>query len=384
MTINYLFMQILYWIVFCSLFAFANTFLSYKGFHIAQIGYVLSIASIISVISQPYITKLMYKVKNFNLKFNILFTTMIMLICYITTIFTHSHLVIYIAYTIALVALFNIQTYMYPFIFEYIHAGYKVNFGLARGMGSIAYAFASYFIALLSTRFLNLTFIAFIGIFCTTLLLISIFTFKTLKKEKINQEDNFTLKQFYDKYKKFSFLLIGLIFIFTTHNILNSFMKNIIENLNYGTYEVGIAYTLASAIELPIMLLLPIISKRYRYSNLFKITSIGFTLKASLTLIASLSSNLYILYLAQLTQSLGFALYLPVSLYYTSEILEKEDVVKGQTFLGMALTLGGILGNFIGGNILEYSSVINLLTTISILSLIGTIFIILNTENKNK
>lgn len=58
MTFKYSLMQIFYWIMFCALYAFSNSYLSYKGLPVEQIGYILAISSLLSVLFQPIMAKL--------------------------------------------------------------------------------------------------------------------------------------------------------------------------------------------------------------------------------------------------------------------------------------------------------------------------------------
>ena len=50
MYIKYIFIQIFYWALSCSTYAFANSYFTYKGFGISDVGNVLAISSLISVI----------------------------------------------------------------------------------------------------------------------------------------------------------------------------------------------------------------------------------------------------------------------------------------------------------------------------------------------
>lgn len=57
MYIKYIFIQIFYWALSCSTYAFANSYLSAKGFSISDIGNVLAISSLISVVIQPLVAR---------------------------------------------------------------------------------------------------------------------------------------------------------------------------------------------------------------------------------------------------------------------------------------------------------------------------------------
>ena len=79
MYIKYIFIQIFYWALSCSTYAFANSYFTYKGFGISDVGNVLAISSLISVIIQPLMAKLIEKNENFTVKKFIIHSLFIML-----------------------------------------------------------------------------------------------------------------------------------------------------------------------------------------------------------------------------------------------------------------------------------------------------------------
>ena len=92
--------------------------------------------------------------------------------------------------------------------------------------------------------------------------------------------------------------------------------------------------------------------------------------------IGALSGNIYLIYFSQLFQSLGFAIYIPVSLFYITDTFETRDVIKAQAYIGTALTLGSILGNYIGAQICQNISIFALLVISTIISMLGTALIV--------
>lgn len=373
-------MQTFFWAYFCSLFSFANPFLSSKNFSVSQIGAILALASIISVIVQPYIAKLLEKYENFTLKKALLLSFGMSLVSTIPMLLTNNAFILFICYSIALCGLLNVQTYMYPFIFDYMDRGYKVNFGFARGFGSVVFAITSYCLGIISSKY-SLGFLPKYFLINCIISIIIVISFKNLKKIKHNDEIfNISFKEFYNNNKHFCFILIGVICLFYTHNALNTYLKNILENINYGMYEVGVCYLIASIIEFPTMFSIPLLHKKFSYKTLFIISSIGFTLKSFVLLIAVFLNSLPLVYFSQLFQAFGFALYIPVSLFYVTEIVKKKEVVKAQAYLGIALILGGILGNYISAEVYHLLSLNALLISCTLISALGMLIFIKNTK----
>lgn len=83
---------------------------------------------------------------------------------------------------------------------------------------------------------------------------------------------------------------------------------------------------------------------------------------------------------AQSLQMVGFAMHTMASVYYTNQIIPQKDLVKGQTLMATANTMGGILGAFIGGQMLSFLSVSAMLLIGTVISLAGTLIVWLSVE----
>ena len=376
-TFKYLLMQMFYWACFCAIFSFANPYLSSKGVPVSTIGTILAIASILSVIIQPYLAKLIDTYEFFTVRSSILLSLIVPVFAIILMIISDNPLILYTSYTIALCGFLNVQTFMYPFIFEYMNRGYKVNFGFARGMGSISYAIASYTLGTLSAKY-SLNFLPMYFLVLTILVILMILTFEPLGKIKKHEEHlpDVSLRDFYNRNKSFFVVLLAIVLIFFTATAFNNFLRNILVSINYSNYEVGICFTLSSLSEFPVMASIPLLHKKFSYYTLFLVSAVGFSLKAIMLVIGALSGNIYLIYFSQLFQSLGFAIYIPVSLFYITDTFETRDVIKAQAYIGTALTLGSILGNYIGAQICQNISIFALLVISTIISMLGTALIV--------
>ena len=381
MYIKYIFIQIFYWALSCSTYAFANSYFTYKGFGISDVGNVLAISSLISVIIQPLMAKLIEKNENFTVKKFIIHSLFIIAITSIVIFSINNKLLILIFYVILVTSLLNAQTYLYTFIFEYINSGYKVNFGFARGVGSVSFAMTSLFLGKVGDK------IGFAFVLSIILILL-ILSFNNLenkikeyKKNDKNEKDS--IIDFFKRNKHFSLVLVGIVFIMMTHSLINTFMLNITESLGKGSEEVGIGLMIAAMVELPVMYLIVYLNKKLGYVNLFKIFAISFVVKILITILSVLTNNIYLFYIAQFTQSSAYAIYLPATVYYTNDVINEEERVKGQAYMGITSIIGGILGNFLGGVIIEKSSVIIMLYFTLLIGIIG-MFIILMAAKKMK
>ena len=125
-----------------------------------------------------------------------------------------------------------------------------------------------------------------------------------------------------------------------------------------------------TVVEVPVMLLFPRLTRRFRCSSLLRFAVIMFTVKE---LLIYLAPNLAVLYAAELLQAFSFAIFVPASVRYVDEVIVKRNAVKGQAFVTAMITLGSIFASYLGGLLLDNSSPSFTLLTGVIVSAAGTL-----------
>lgn len=377
MTIKFSLIQSLFWIIFCMLYAYANSYLSERGFSVSLIGAILAISSLFSIFLQPFFAKLVSKYKTITVK-SILFYSFIAIFVFNLLFVFIDNNVLTILFTILTTILLSLQSFTYSLIFEYINRGYNINFGFTRGVGSISFALFSLAVGSMGAKFSfkYMPFVTCIFIIIFLCVLYSIESFNDVKEENIDHNSVIKLL------KKYAFLplfTIGFTLIFVSHSFLNSFLLNIVENVGGTNSNVGICLMIAAVVEFPMMSLFPIISKKIRNDVLIKFSAIMFLAKM---LMVYLSINLPMLYFAHALQFFAYAIYVPSSTYFVNENMENKDRVTGVGLLISATIIGGIIGNLIGGELIQrYSVNIGMLFAL-ISTFIGVIFILI-TKEKN-
>ncbi len=142
--------------------------------------------------------------------------------------------------------------------------GIEINYGRARGLGSVAYAIASlalgHIVESFSPGILPLFYILF-----TVLLFIVVKMFVLPKEFKNDVEQVETLQEeteqlsfgkFCMKYKKFILFLVGFVLVYFAHTIINNFFIQIITNIGGTSADMGNAVFVAAMLELPTMAIL--------------------------------------------------------------------------------------------------------------------------------
>ena len=88
-----------------------------------------------------------------------------------------------------------------------------------------------------------------------------------------------------------------------------------------------------------------------------------------------MAGSILTIYIAQSAQILGFALFVPASVYYVNELVEQKDRVKGQAYMTVTNTLGSIFGSLFGGFILDEKGVSVMLLVSFVMGIIGMLII---------
>lgn len=386
MTFKYSIIQILFWSVYCCLYAFANSFLNSKGFSAGDVGSILAIGSLISVFMQPFSAKIIENFKSLTTKKITIYSFLAIILPLLIILFSENTLLIYVLFVIVTAAVLNCQTFLYAFIFDYINSGYEVNFGVCRGLGSLSFSIFSILIGYI-TYYLGFNFIIIYSIIASIIIVFILSNFKYKIKNissKNIKNKNIGFFEFYKKYKHFTYILLGITFLFFTHNSINTFLFDVLKEINYSNKEVGKSFMMAAAVEIPIMFLFSKLIYKFGQKLLIIICSLGFTLKMIITTIGFYLSSINVIYLGQLSQAFAYAIYVPLFIYYTNNVMDENDKVKGQAYLGTFATAGCILGNYVSGKLIEIYNVNISLIFMILISLIGSLIILLNLKNDKK
>ena len=140
---------------------------------------------------------------------------------------------------------------------------------------------------------------------------------------------------------------------------------------------MGNAIFLAAVLELPTMSLFAKMKDKISCKKLIMISGIAFSVKHIITYFAT---SVAIIYLAQVIQIAGYALFIPASVYYVSRLIDKSDMIKGQALVTGAITISGVFASLSGGILIDTLGVNSMLLIGAIVSILGTILIFFTTE----
>ncbi|MBQ3891663.1 MAG: MFS transporter, partial [Lachnospiraceae bacterium] len=187
-TAHYALICASYFAAYSSAHAYAAVFLLEKGFSNTMIGVVLALANVLSVVLQPISAGFIDKYKAFTNRKVSLFCAFGCLISSVILVFAKGPALIFSFY----VLLYMLQMLYQPLIqamnFEYTDKGFKINFGLARGLGSMGYAVASPFVGALIEKN-GVSVLPIINILIFSIGIIALITFIAPKEtEEVNDK----------------------------------------------------------------------------------------------------------------------------------------------------------------------------------------------------
>lgn len=385
-TIYYGLIMATYSVGYVALSAFSSLYLLDLGLSNGAVGILIALASLISVLLQPSVGSIIDKSPKVSTKQMLLLMASIIAIMGVLLIFipVKGMAVSTAIYGISVTLLMLAQPFLNALGMDAINYGYPINFGLGRSMGSLGYALGSAGFGRISVMFGPKSVpVVFSSAFFVLCLLLFIYPVKkegnieTLKEEENVKKENPFL--FLANYKRLAVMLLGLVFIYFSHVLINTFSLQIVVSKNGTSSDMGTAAAIAAICELITMLLFPIYMKHFKLHKLIRVSGIFFVLKIFLSYLVP---NIFTFYLIQATQMFGWGIMSMGIVYYVNNMVGEHDKAKGQAFAGMAYTLASVIGSFLGGNIIDLLGVNMMLLIGSGLAAFGTVVVWITAQDE--
>lgn len=350
--------------------SFLPLYLNFKGLSGTEIGWVLAIGPLASIISQPFWGFLSDKYK--TVKWILIMTIIGMLI--FSILFFQMNQLIFILIFGAMFYFFSSPVGALGDSLAQRQADLlNISFGSIRTWGSIGFALSSLFIG----QLLNIFGVEFMRwpylIFGTVLLVIAfqISDVKTTDHQSVNFND---LKTLFSNKQFVSFLII-MMFITITHRANDSFIGLFITSLGGSESLVGIGWFIALVSEAFIFAFAYKWFKKDRALFFIILASILYTMR---WILFAVSKDPLIILSGQILHGLTFGIFYLSSLDYISNLIPNRLKSSGHLiFYSVFFGLSGIIGSIGGGLIFDHLSGNHLYFSLSLLSLIGTFLLLL-------
>lgn len=376
---RYTMIQTTYWGIFCALNGYAAVYLDGKGFTAGQTGAMMALANILAAFLQPLIAAKADKEGRISLKELILLlgsTSALMLVLLVAA--GNQFWIISALFLIAVVSQLVLQPLVNAVGVYYMNRGEAINFGFARGIGSVVYALVSYVVGSL-TGTLGVTVIPLIAIILFIIFIATTYSFQIKIAHRQTKgfagEDSFSA--LFRKYRTFGVFLLGVIIMFIFHFMTNTYMFQMVQNVGGDSGSMGIAVSVAAVCEIPVMICFDKLVERIRVEVLLRIAAVCWVAKAVAFCFCTSVNGIYA---AQMLQLVSFGIYVPASVYYANRVMNEKNQVKGQAMVTTAFTIGSVFGNFLGGRIIDDFGVHQMLIVGMICTMLGMLLFFAGTR----
>ena len=372
MTAHYALIQVLFNAACVAIFGFSSVYLRAQGLNDSQIGIVLALGTALNIAAQPVMGSLADRTRKLSL--SRLIALFYLLVLAASAMLLPGFLPVWAVAGLFVVLNFGVcisETFTNSLAMEQVNRGINLNFGLARGMGSVGYAAASLMLGRLAARHGEGVIMPYVMIFCLMSILALLPFGRGVKKSDAAEEGkSLNLIGFIHENKRFCLFVLGVALMYYCYSVRASYMYQIVLAIGGDVEQFGSISAFTAFIELPAMAAYPLLSKKFKTRTLVLFAAVCFVVR---TLIICFAQSMAWIYLSQSMQMVSYALFVPASVYYVNEMIGESNRNKGQTFLGMGQSVSSIAASLLGGAMLTAAGgdPRRMLLTAAIISTIG-------------
>lgn len=364
---------ILFWVIYGLMFGFASVYLQALGYSNSRIGATLGFAYLLSTFLQPMIASAFDR-SGKSLRTCLAFCYGLLTLLSAALLLPHR---LGAVVPVNIVVVFALQSALQPSINALVQtfelAGLPVNFGAARGIGSLAYGAVTAAVGIALERISPLLLPAwYLAIMLVMILLLAVPRMSDGARALRRSIDRSTPGAACYTRPCFVLFLIAST-CFSLNAVVNgSFMLQIMQQIGGGSSELGLAVSIPAVLEFPAMLLYSRFTRRFGEDRLLILSGWAWFVKNGMILLARSPEAIYA---AQLLQFVSYAFFIPGVVRYIDKVLPPEAFLKGQSLYGSAYTAGSVIAVFSGGLLLDAMGVTGTLAVAQCFSFLGAILL---------
>jgi len=389
-NLQFIGLQSAFWLTFFCQNGYSYVLLLSKGYSDGQIGILLSCQSLASIISQPLISLYAEKHRSIPLKRIIA----IQLVIAIGAVFSLSYLRTSMLWGAVIFAIIGASFHASFSLVNAIgmqlqNAGFRVNYGVARGFGSLVFSIAGIILGRLVVKSgVNIIIPAFIlSAAVMVIVTLTMITPPALPDEipkavSVRKAYFKGAVQFFIEHRTFTGFCLATAFLMASHAFINVFIPNIVSSVGGNEADQGITRSIAAFVELPIMVAGGFLMAKFKARKLLIVSAIFFTVKAIATLFAG---SLGLLFAVQILQIPAYGLLIPASVIFANEITREGERVKAQAIINVVgMGVGYMAGTLLGGALLDRFATVSVIIASAVFAGLGSIVMILTLVEKKK
>lgn len=377
----------MYWMGYGVISSFASAFLLARGYSNSEIGLIFAVSNVLAVFLQPVLADVADRSKKISMidvcKIGAVIMAVLMAGTYMLTV---SSAALSVVYVLLIAGFMCLQPLLNSMCFYLEKCGVHINFGITRSGGSLAYAILCSVLGTVveahGVQVLPVTGTVIMVMFLLSLIVVARQFKKGCRQAGIEiheendkedaQTEDINLMQFLSHNKIFFIMTIGVLGVYFSNSIMNSFMLQIIEPLGGTEEEMGQIFGLLAFMEIPTLIFFDRINRRFSCQTLIKVASVAYILK---NLVTYFAPSVTVILLSQGLQLFSFALFLPAMVQFISEVMREGEAVKGQALYTAMTTVATVLASLLGGWILDFSGAKMMLIAATIVTTAGTVII---------
>ncbi|MBQ8072274.1 MAG: MFS transporter [Clostridia bacterium] len=354
-TLHYMLITAGFWMSFCLVSTNAAVFLQAIGYSNVQLGIIMALGNIGGALLSTLLGDFLDRhprVRHIQVLRWLSLAQILTLA--LLRLFPRSGPFASVTYTVYCSALMAVNAVNLDLCVRLEHVGADLNFGLARSMGSIAFMVVSVLMGVLVERFSHLV-LLYAGL---AIILFQLFSNRLVDRDLKEAEahapawaaaarqPSASLPAFIRQNPAFAVLLLGIILIFTAHNMDGNFMINEIRALGGGTADMGIIAAFQALMEVPVMVLASRLPKKWSHAQYIRLSFLFFVIKI---LAYALAPSLPFFFAARVLQAPSYALYIVLIVSYADQVVPHQDSAKAQGLLVSVTNIGAVLASLAGG-----------------------------------
>ena len=348
------------------IFLYITVILQEKHFTNTEIGLTLALGSGLSIVLPPLIAAFYARHVHLPLRRVAAYVRLV------TFVFTA--LLIVVNSPIALVSLIvivisgttiSVNPLVNAMAMQFENTGVPVNYGVARAFGSLGCAVMAYASGLLSTHLGGSAAVIAASLVLLAAAMLFTLLFPIPERNGQAKEGHAPLPisgaigfKLLKSPASLLFFLVMML-IWANMGVFDTYQVNILRNAGGNDVDFGLMLTVMTLCEVPLTLFFRPLTKRFSYVQLMTAGFVFMLLKdAALIFAATVPAVIA----AQGFNLATIGLFVPASIYYINDITASAQTVQAQAlFGGTAMAMGRIVGNLLGGAILDRTGITSML-----------------------
>ena len=384
LTPAYAAIQASFWMTWCTSVSFAAVYLQGLGYSNSALGLVTAAGSLLGALLGPALSDRIdrdARVSAVHLTPPVLAAQAAVLLVLLS--FPRKGPVTSLGFVLYMMFATSVNSLNLKLYSDAVHRGARLDYGFARGMGSLFFVLVSLLLGVAversSVRAVIVTALLLCALQAAAFLVFSRRLPDAPGMQAAEAAQGSPLPAFARKNRRFCVLLLGTMLLFFAHNLVCNFLINITRNVGGDTETMGFLNGFMAAVEIPVMLFFSVLFGRRSSAALLRVAFVFFSLKA---VAIALAPSVPLLGAAFLLQAPSFALYASAIVPYVGRAVSYEDSAKAQSLAFTMTTLGGVLANIVGGRLLDSVSVNATLWISCGICVVGTVIALCGVDNK--